>query len=78
MEAKNYEVSKDRSFFKKIRHNIRVVIKICENFGVRIVGVTKVFGGDPVITKVFVEEGLDIIGDSRIQNLKKQKDIKCY
>jgi len=64
-------------FFKKIRHNIRVVTKICENFGVRIVDVTKAFGGDPVITKVFVEEGLDMIGDSRIQNLKKQKDIKA-
>lgn len=60
---------------KKIRHNTETLVKKCSNSNIKIAGVTKVFCADPVVAKAYVDGGVSAIADSRIQNLKKLKDI---
>jgi len=59
----------------KLRHNVRVLVNICKMHGIDVAGVTKVFCGDPHITKAYVEGGVKYLADSRIENLIKLKDI---
>lgn len=58
-----------------IKNNVRTVKKLCEEHGIRIVGITKVFSGDPEIARCYVEGGLEMTGDSRVENLKLQVEI---
>ncbi len=60
---------------KKIEYNTVKMVHLCAEAGIRIVGVTKVFCGMPGIARCLVKGGVDILGDSRIENLKKLKDI---
>ena len=60
-----------------LRKNVRVVRELCESRGIRITAVTKVFEADPKIAKVLVEEGLTTLGDSRVDNLERMKDIEA-
>ncbi|MBQ0018445.1 MAG: alanine/ornithine racemase family PLP-dependent enzyme [Clostridiales bacterium] len=55
-----------------IRNNVRVVKELCAEHGIRIVGVTKVFSGDPKIAQCYVDGGLTMTGDSRVDNLELQ------
>ena len=41
--------------------------------GIKLVGVTKVIGGYPVIAKILVENGIEILADSRIENIIKMR-----
>lgn len=38
-------------------------------------GVTKVFCGDPRVAQIYVDHGVEVLADSRVQNLKKLKDL---
>jgi predicted amino acid racemase len=60
---------------EKITHNTRVVVGSCNREGIRVAGVTKVFCGHPVIAKAMVDGGIDILADSRLENLKKLKEF---
>ncbi len=60
-----------------ITHNVRTVKSICDKHGIRIVGITKVFGADPNIAQCYVDGGLEMIGDARVANLAKLADIKA-
>ena len=55
----------------KIAYNVREIVKLYGSKGIRIVGVTKGACGDPRIGKVFLKNGVEIIGDSRISNLAR-------
>ncbi|MBR3718736.1 MAG: alanine/ornithine racemase family PLP-dependent enzyme [Firmicutes bacterium] len=55
----------------RLRKNVRTVRRLCEERGIGITAVTKVFEADPVIAKVLVEEGMTILGDSRVDNLER-------
>jgi predicted amino acid racemase len=55
----------------KITHNTQVVAGICNRQGIRVAGVTKVFCGHPEIAGAMVDGGIDILADSRLENLKK-------
>lgn len=57
----------------KIGHNVREIIRLYGAKGARIIGVTKGVLGDPVIADVFVRNGLSILADSRIPNLRKMQ-----
>ena len=57
-----------------IRNNVRVVRSLCEEHGIRIVGVTKVFSGDPRIAQCYIDGGLAMTGDSRVANLRLQAE----
>lgn len=61
----------------KIGTNVRRLIEMCAGYGIEITGVTKVFGGDPLIAQTYLKNGLKRIGDSRIINLKKLDDLVC-
>lgn len=59
----------------KIRHNAEKLITLCNNNGINVAAVTKVFCGIPEIAKVLVESGASILADSRIENLKRMESI---
>lgn len=62
---------------KKLAHNTREIIKLCDENGVDPVIVTKVFCANETIVKTIVNEGIKTVGDSRIKNLMKLKHINC-
>ncbi|QXM05956.1 ornithine racemase Orr [Crassaminicella indica] len=59
----------------KIRHNTKVLKELCEKSNIMLAGVTKVFCAIPEVAKEIVKGGVDMLADSRIENLKKLKDI---
>ncbi len=61
----------------KLKHNVKVVRKLCEAYNMEYTAITKVFCGEPIITNALVEAGVQKIGDSRVDNLKKQRDINA-
>lgn len=60
----------------KIRNNTSKIVYLCHENGISVVGVTKVFCANDEIVKVMIRGGIDIIGDSRIENLKRLKSYK--
>ncbi len=56
---------------KKIKDNVEIVNQLCQRVGIESVGVTKVSSGSLEIAQAMVEGGIKIIGDSRLQNLKR-------
>ncbi len=56
---------------EKFRHNIRTISAMCHKQGIEVVGVNKVSGGHPILNRIFYEEGIKTIGDSRIENLAR-------
>ncbi|MDO4711229.1 MAG: alanine/ornithine racemase family PLP-dependent enzyme [Peptostreptococcaceae bacterium] len=61
----------------KLAHNARAAIELTARKGIKPVAVTKLFQGDPVIAQILVDEGIGSLGDSRIQNLIKLKDVQA-
>lgn len=61
----------------KLAHNTKEVIKLCERKNITAMAVTKLFQGNPKITQLMVDAGIRCIGDARIQNLIRLKDIKA-
>ncbi|AOT70485.1 ornithine racemase Orr [Geosporobacter ferrireducens] len=60
---------------KKIRHNARELFTQCSKAGIHIAAVTKVFCGEAKIAQVLVEEGITMLADSRMQNIKKLSNL---
>lgn len=60
-----------------LRENVRTLIEYCNRHQIQPTGVTKVVGGDPVIAKILVEEGLTSLGDSRVENLRRMAGISA-
>ncbi|SHH53122.1 ornithine racemase Orr [Clostridium grantii] len=60
---------------KKFSNNVKIVKEKADKKGIEIFGVSKVFCGDEVIAKEYAALGLSAIADSRIENLKKLKDV---
>lgn len=61
----------------KIRNNTRNIVSLCGSAGINVIGVSKVFCARKAIVKALVEGGVRIIGDSRIENLKRIEGIPC-
>ena len=61
----------------KISENARVMKELTESYGIEITGVTKVFGGEPVIASVLVDQGIKKLGDSRVENIKRYASLDC-
>jgi len=61
----------------KITHNVSEISKLCREKGIDIVGVSKVFCARKEIVNAMLEGGINVIGDSRLENLKKLKDVNC-
>lgn len=58
----------------KITANTRAIAELCRSSGVTLTGVTKATCADIGVAKAMVAGGASILGDSRVQNLKKLKD----
>ena len=62
---------------QKLAHNVRHMKELCAGYGIEILGVTKAFAGDPRLAAVMAGNGLRMLGDSRIDNIKKYRDLQC-
>ncbi|MEN1759953.1 alanine/ornithine racemase family PLP-dependent enzyme [Anoxynatronum sibiricum] len=62
------EIRVDRN---KIETNTRTTVARCHQQGIQVAGVTKLFGGNPEIAAAYVAGGVDLLADSRIDNLKR-------
>jgi len=61
---------------KKIEENACKMVNRCRKREISVVAVTKVVCGNEIIGKALVGAGVDILGDSRIENLKKLSKLK--
>lgn len=59
----------------KIRKNTEIITNICKEYGIDVVGVTKVSSGSIELAKTFIEGGVKTIGDSKINNLKVYENL---
>jgi len=58
----------------KIGHNVREVIKLYGTKGLTMTGVTKGVCGDPLVAEVYLKNGISVLGDSRIANIRKMRE----
>lgn len=58
----------------KIAKNSKIISDRCAALGISVVGVTKCVLGDIRIAETLKSSGIDILGDSRLANLKKLRD----
>ena len=59
---------------KKIAHNTKALIKLYGSKGIDVIGVTKVVCGNPHVAAAMVQNGIRILADSRIVNLRKMRN----
>lgn len=64
-------------YLKRIEENTRVVRQLCASHGIHVMGVTKACCGAPELAEAYLAGGLAMIGDSRVANLKKLKNIEA-
>lgn len=62
----------------KIAHNVKKLAQLYGSKGISIVGVTKGVCGDPKIAAVYLINGINIIGDSRIANFKRMHEAGIH
>lgn len=60
---------------EKLKYNTKLICDKCKENGIEIAAVTKAFCGNPDISKAYIDGGAKYLADSRIENLKKQKDL---
>lgn len=59
----------------KIKYNTNKMVDECKSKGIDVAAVTKGFCANANITKALISSGVDILADSRIQNLKKLSEF---
>ena len=62
---------------KKLQHNAKYEVDIFSKLGIEVMGVNKVFNGLYETAEVIVKAGMKVIAESRVNNLKKLKDLPC-
>lgn len=60
---------------KKVESNTRLLVEKCNKFDINVAGVTKVYCAMPEVAKAEVKGGAYMLADSRVENLRKLKDI---
>ena len=55
---------------KKYRHNVKKLLSVSHNKRISIMGVSKVFCADHNLVQILIDENIDYIADSRIENLE--------
>lgn len=61
--------------YELLKNNVKSMVELCESKGIKVAGVTKVFCGNPLIAKAYVEGGVSFLADSRIENLQRLKEF---
>ena len=59
----------------KLRENVSRVVKLCEERGIKVAGVTKGLCAHPVISRALYSEGCSWLADSRLDNLVQLRTI---
>jgi len=54
---------------EKYRHNLKYLLDICHKHGMTVMGVSKVFCANRELVDILIQEHVDYIADSRIENL---------
>ena len=62
---------------KKIEHNVKTIIDMCNKKHIVVAAVTKVFCANEPIAKAMITVGVKGFADARISNLKKLRDLNC-
>ncbi|MDD2715324.1 MAG: alanine/ornithine racemase family PLP-dependent enzyme [Candidatus Wallbacteria bacterium] len=62
---------------RKLEHNVRVMLKEFNAAGITIMGVNKVFNGMPETADAIIRGGIETVAESRVENLKKIRNLKC-
>ncbi|MDY0234570.1 MAG: ornithine racemase Orr [Gudongella sp.] len=60
---------------KKIEQNVKAVLELMKKKDITLAAVTKGFCAFPEIAQAFIDGGAEYLADSRIENLKKLKDL---
>ncbi len=60
-----------------IRENARRLYQACRAHGVEPVGITKICCGEREVAKTLLEAGYRTLGDSRLENIEKYRDLPC-
>ncbi|MFA6075232.1 MAG: alanine/ornithine racemase family PLP-dependent enzyme [Negativicutes bacterium] len=58
---------------RKIGENCKLLQDNCQKRGISIVGVTKAFDGEPRLANVYVNSGITVLGDSRLDNIARMR-----
>ncbi|WP_430789894.1 alanine/ornithine racemase family PLP-dependent enzyme [Virgibacillus flavescens] len=58
----------------KIAHNVTELVALYGSKGIDLMGVTKTVGGNPRIANVFMENGIRMLADSKVENLRKMRE----
>lgn len=58
---------------EKYRHNVRYLLELCHEKGLKMMAVSKVFCADHNLVQILIDEKVDYIADSRIINLASIK-----
>lgn len=58
---------------EKIAHNIHILTQHYASRGISVIGVCKAVCGHPEIASVLLNSGIQLLGDSRIKNIKRMK-----
>jgi len=61
----------------KVTHNTEVISKLCRELDITIAGVSKVYCAEKPIVEAMLKGGIELIADSRIENLVKLEEVKC-
>ncbi len=59
---------------EKITHNAKKLMELYGSKGISVMGVTKVVCGDPIIAEALVKSGINILADSRIENIRRMRN----
>ena len=55
---------------QRIAENARVILGLCHNHGIQVAAVTKVTCAHPAVAQALLDAGVDMLADSRIENLQ--------
>ena len=57
----------------KIAHNVKTLVELYGSKGIDVIGVTKAICGNPYVADTLVKNGINILADSRIANIKRMR-----
>ena len=63
---------------EKIAHNTKKLMELYGSKGISVIGVTKVVCGDPNIAEALVKSGINILADSRIENIRRMRNAGVH
>ncbi len=60
---------------QRIENNARSIVNLCHEHNIQVAGVTKVICAHPAVVTALVNSGVDMLADSRLENLKSIREM---